>query len=637
MRVIIITKTTKEKGMKRIALLTSILALTACGGGGGGGSASAPVWRPDTQITQEMLNNTDSVQAKEIAQKLKTIEYVENNLGAIIKDGELIAPTNTNRSATTNKMLAGLLLSDIESRYQAALEYFDILERVLNANADTSGEITVKDIKIAYSLSANTKYDEITQADMPSVDITQDEDTVIVDIDVVIADIQIIITENMENNDDLKDSVTEDIVEDIPVLKPEPEPEPKPDVPTDVVMPDFSKVKYFGTEDFVLSFGVKDGIIENITSDDTTIGVLTRKEGTTYVSDGYTYIVDMGTFDVYFTTVADDPRTSDAALEALKTKLNLDIQNGNCFDTCIRETSRMLEDGSYVVTKNENGSYDISFPIADEWTMEFVGKNYADKTLKNSVKEQQLLFLLERDFISSEYAAQLREDSSVTNLLDLGVCNGTQNDCESVLTAIAEGKVRFTDNQLSFEMKIDDTMGLKYASFAFIDFEMNSDAGTMIFAGGDQTKKIEKDLIVENMTFTGKAIGAAYVNTENDEDSGAYMELTTDKATLTLDAKNKSETLVLPFAQNNNYYDVTVTQDKKTGNVKFSFDNDAKVPENFKFMDSNEVEEIEDLMHTEYYGENGTPSEVSGVVMYEQESEFKEVGFQSAFGMKADK
>ncbi len=203
--------------MKKLVLLTSVLALAACGGGSGGsGGTPAPIWHKDTVITKDMLDNIDTEQSREIVAKLQTIEYVENNLESIIDGGVLSTPSiRSARSATINELDSGLALSDIESRYQHALEYFGVLNKVLGTDINTSAEITVKDIKIAYSLSANKKYEDLTNDDLPFIDIDNEDDETVITIDAGFRETQIAIKENCIENDNLHKNTPEDILADI--------------------------------------------------------------------------------------------------------------------------------------------------------------------------------------------------------------------------------------------------------------------------------------------------------------------------------------------------------------------------------------------------------------------------------------
>lgn len=205
--------------MKKIAILTSLLALTACGGGSGGGDV---VPTSDPVITQDMINTGRVAQSQELQKKLDTIKYVEDNLGSLLENNELTgANINQSRSATTDRMLTGLTLKDINARYQQALEYFGILQKVLNADTNTTETITNKEIKIAYSLSSAKPYDKITQADLPGINIEKTAEETTVEINTVFSNIQITITDKIETNIDLKESATDTIIENIAEQVPE--------------------------------------------------------------------------------------------------------------------------------------------------------------------------------------------------------------------------------------------------------------------------------------------------------------------------------------------------------------------------------------------------------------------------------
>lgn len=196
--------------MKKFAILASILALAACGGGSGGGHGGSTyqpeILKPENVITEDMLTRN-----AELAKKLQTIEYVENNLGDL-------GSTPSTQSVQTGRGASGrflnMTLSDFEKRYQQALAYFDVLEKVMNK----SGEITIGDLKIAYSLAANKPLNEITKYDLPGIDIEHKDDTTVINVNTLLSNLQIYIKDRVETNIDLKDSATQDIKNDITEL-----------------------------------------------------------------------------------------------------------------------------------------------------------------------------------------------------------------------------------------------------------------------------------------------------------------------------------------------------------------------------------------------------------------------------------
>ncbi|MBR3510901.1 MAG: hypothetical protein IKN73_02460 [Alphaproteobacteria bacterium] len=196
--------------MKRLAILTSILALTACGGGSGGGHGGSTyqpeILKPENVITEDMLT-----QNAELAKKLQTIEYVENNLGDLESNNTISTQSvQTGRNATSNKFI-NMKVSDVESRYQKALKYFEVLEKVKNK----SDEITIGELKIAYSLAANKPLNEITKYDLPGIDIENNSDSTKITIQTLLSNL---LTNKVETNIDLKNSATQDIKNDISEL-----------------------------------------------------------------------------------------------------------------------------------------------------------------------------------------------------------------------------------------------------------------------------------------------------------------------------------------------------------------------------------------------------------------------------------
>lgn len=205
--------------MQKFVLLLSVLSLAACGGGSGGGVGMGA---PSEIITPAMLSDASNPQARELSQKLKAIEYVENNLSSLIDNGELNGSNaQLGRSATTGRLHNGrLTMADLNARYQEALRYFDILKKVVNAdeNDTDSSNITNKEIKIAYSLSADKPYDEINKYDLPDIDVKDDADETNIDVNTFFSNVRISIADKIESNIGLKNSVTQDVTQDIPVL-----------------------------------------------------------------------------------------------------------------------------------------------------------------------------------------------------------------------------------------------------------------------------------------------------------------------------------------------------------------------------------------------------------------------------------
>lgn len=652
--------------MKKLAILTSLLALTACGGGSGGGSSVA-LWTDDTVITREMLNNSNTVQSQETQKKLETIKYVEDNLGSLIEDNELTGRTVV-RSATNNKFSnAGMSLQEIEARYQEALLYFNILKDVMNADKDSeaSKQINNRDVKIAYCLSTGKSYDDESTkqeiSDHFGISVSEEDNTKTVDINLLVVTIKVTITENCENNTELKETVTEEITEEIPVLKPEQEPENQPsDTPVSVDETKFQNIKYgFSTGIEDLSFNVENGKIKSMNIAETMLGDFKRQGDTSVYSDtGYSFFVPV-TFNVYFTLLDENPKNSPEALEKLKQQLQSDINNHNCYADCVTYTKNMIENNTYTVT-SDNGSYKIEFPVVTEWGDLFMTEAFFKNNIENNIKGQQLYYLSSTGQISEERANEIRNDSSIKNVLEIdGICDGYDNDCESVLQSMADGKAKWAKTTLSFDMNIEDDPELSYASFGHTVINSQSEDAsnnhTMkeLFAGGDQTKRIDIEQITTDASFKGKAIGLARLYNEREDEETVSDLFTTNNATLTVNASDRKETLYMPFAKDGNkYYDVTV--ETGASGPKFTFENGENVEDAYKIPSLNgtaatysvpdqnnpgnyivEEEPADVEVHTGYYGNNGEVSEVSGTAYYEEmKNDGNYVEFESAFGMK---
>ncbi|MCM1296225.1 MAG: hypothetical protein NC311_11845 [Muribaculaceae bacterium] len=203
---------------------------------------------------------------------------------------------------------------------------------------------------------------------------------------------------------------------------------------------------------------------------------------------------------------------------------------------------------------------------------------------------------------------------------------------------------------------------------------------TKTFAGGYEKKKIAANDIQNDITFSGRAVGAInYLKGENESDKTldtGKLELDTN-ATLEFNAKDKTQTLTANF---DNWYNLEATTDM-TGKGDLTLSGGEKIADNkFKFHEQIENAENpinEDILkykdeytindfttakqiktdktgHSEptygsmevgYYGDNGKPSEATGYVYYSEgfgwtNKEGKEVGdrifVNIGFGAKKD-
>jgi len=152
---------------------------------------------------------------------------------------------------------------------------------------------------------------------------------------------------------------------------------------------------------------------------------------------------------------------------------------------------------------------------------------------------------------------------------------------------------------------------------------------TKVFAGGYDTMKVNPE---GNLHFEGDAVGGV-----NYKQIVSGDETIRDSGTLklagkaTLDFNNGQEKLKANF---NNWYDVDVTKNLNTNTGSISFSGGEKIADNkFKFNGQNnyqnndfikeewsaDYEGYAGAMDVGYYGENGTPSEATGYVMYHEE------------------
>ena len=459
----------------------------------------------------------------------------------------------------------------------------------------------------------------------------------------------------------------------------------------DINLPDesvFQNVNYklVGDGDnLLISFTVNDNRIDGMRMVKNELGNFANfarnEEGApyTYTAQGYSYVVER-TFPIYFTSLSEDPRSSDVALQALRNQLNQDIDAHNCFADCVRETENMLANDSYVVEQLGENSYLITFPVHDDWVEDFLDKGYVDANLMNSTKAQQVEYLLERHYITEERAREILNDSSIgEGVVIPGICGtmGTQSDCQSTLEAIAANRGVFTPATFDISFDNNQNANLSYSTFGTARMRLNifgeSDGSGEIFYGGDRTKLKDKENIETSMTFNGVAsgeIGHKVFDEHGHEVDDEWKNLNDNNAQLVFspNSGNPTETLTASFA-NDGWYDVQVVRNNNTDTITFTDNTNGQIGENWKFIgdkfnannvpndakpESN-VYAVQDFttevrvdpirgvaregsFETQYYGEN-TPSEVVGGVYYIEENgdpihETGAMEFSLGFGMR---
>lgn len=164
--------------------------------------------------------------------------------------------------------------------------------------------------------------------------------------------------------------------------------------------------------------------------------------------------------------------------------------------------------------------------------------------------------------------------------------------------------------------------GLRYSDFGYdIMTETDNNPDYTVIAGGYDVMAIpHKDIVNKNVTFRGKAIG-----TGSYTDGGwKQVHFATGNNDATLQLDGEKEVLTMPFAD---YY--TVVVEKEGNDATITFNAWKGTNDKLKFEETTGTADV----LFQYFGQNGTPSEAVGTVMYEEESTY-EPSFDAGFGVK---
>lgn len=206
-------------------------------------------------------------------------------------------------------------------------------------------------------------------------------------------------------------------------------------------------------------------------------------------------------------------------------------------------------------------------------------------------------------------------------------------------------------------------VGLEYSNFGEIRGTYNLGDGALprayVFSGGRPENMINKDEISDTMSFSGKAVGQVLYH---------YSDLTDVKqscldvaADAHLRFANGKEELTMNFSDNpdadKRWYDVKITSDTTGDEKTLTLSNGDKIADKngiYKFVDvdddsfstviSNAAPQqgtVRANISTEYYGTDGTPTEVVGNAIIRQQdwsdAYNHEVTMFTAFGAVKDK
>lgn len=208
-------------------------------------------------------------------------------------------------------------------------------------------------------------------------------------------------------------------------------------------------------------------------------------------------------------------------------------------------------------------------------------------------------------------------------------------------------------------------VGLEYSNFGAFRGTYNLGDGSLprayVFSGGRSENKINKDDISDTMTFSGKAVGSVlYHYSDLTDVQQSFLDVAADAR---LQFTNGKEELTMNFSDNQDadkrWYDVKITSDTTSNEKTLTLSNGDKITDKnniYKFNGVNDdtfsttVSDAVPLppddtlrtdINTEYYGTDGTPTEVVGNVFIGQQNYDDtynhEVSFFGAFGAVKDK
>ena len=168
-------------------------------------------------------------------------------------------------------------------------------------------------------------------------------------------------------------------------------------------------------------------------------------------------------------------------------------------------------------------------------------------------------------------------------------------------------------------------MGLSYSDFGLINIQSSMDSDHQVdawlvpFAGGYDDKKIAVADIDSDMTFSGRAVGTATKGEDSINLGG----------TATLNFKTGDTPTSELVANFDNWYNVTITQNGDAPNANFVFSGN---PTETDVILTNTTGT--GTMNVGYYGPDGTPTEATGLVHYQETDVENPVSLDMAFGVK---
>ena len=281
-------------------------------------------------------------------------------------------------------------------------------------------------------------------------------------------------------------------------------------------------------------------------------------------------------------------------------------------DSSMRRACASAENiGDCIVNWRENNA--IQFATSANTLMNYTTELTVDNATLTATNGYQMKFTIDPDTGEID-GMTLTRDSGDVDLAKLGD-SGTFYGSD-----IENGRVLELDYVSDAKQ-----MGLSYSDFGLINIQSSMDSDHQVdawlvpFAGGYDDKKIAVADIDSDMTFSGRAVGTATKGEDSINLGG----------TATLNFKTGDTPTSELVANFDNWYNVTITQNGDAPNANFVFSGN---PTETDVILTNTTGT--GTMNVGYYGPDGTPTEATGLVHYQETDVENPVSLDMAFGVK---
>ena len=281
-------------------------------------------------------------------------------------------------------------------------------------------------------------------------------------------------------------------------------------------------------------------------------------------------------------------------------------------DSSMRRACASAENiGDCIVNWRENNA--IQFATSANTLMNYTTELTVDNATLTATNGYQMKFTIDPDTGEID-GMTLTRDSGDVDLAKLGD-SGTFYGSD-----IENGRVLELDYVSDAKQ-----MGLSYSDFGLINIQSSMDGDHQVdawlvpFAGGYDDKKIAVADIDSDMTFTGRAVGTATKGEDSINLDG----------TATLNFKTGDNPTSELMANFDNWYTVNITQAGDAPNANFVFSGN---PTETDVILTNTTGT--GTMNVGYYGPDGTPTQATGLVHYQETDVENPVSLDMAFGVK---